>query len=197
MTDNDSLRDTIVPKSDQLNADDLVAGPITIKITGVKRGSPDQPITVDYEGANGRPYKPCKSMRRVMIALWGDKGTDWVGHSITLYCDPAVKFGGVAVGGIRISHATGIERDTDFMLTTTRSKRAKYMVRPLKVATYPDDKFNAEFDRMAAAIKADPSKIEAITAHLRKTAEPTPEQIGRLTAVAATSTPEPQQQDEF
>ena len=53
---------------------------------------------------------------------------------MTLYCDPAVKFGGVAVGGIRISHMTGIDKPVDLMLTTTRSKRSVYTVQPLRVA---------------------------------------------------------------
>ena len=129
----ESLRDTIEPKSDQLNADDLIAGPITVRVTDVKRSSaPDQPIDVHIDGH--RPFRPCKSMRRVLIAVWGDQGADWVGESMTLYCDPAVKFGGVAVGGIRISHMSGIDKPVDLMLTTTRSKRSVYTVQPLRVA---------------------------------------------------------------
>lgn len=128
----ESLRDTIEPKSDQLNADDLIAGPITVRITDVKRSAaPDQPIDVHIDGH--RPFRPCKSMRRVLIAIWGDDGKSWVGRSMTLYCDPAVKFGGVAVGGIRISHMTDIDKPVDLMLTTTRSKRSVYTVKPLIV----------------------------------------------------------------
>ena len=128
-----SLRDTITPKSDQLNADDLIAGPVTVRIEAVKRSaSPDQPIDVMIAGR--RPFRPCKSMRRVLIAVWGDQGADWVGESMTLYRDPAVKFGDVAVGGIRISHMTGIDKPVDLMLTTTRSKRSVYTVQPLRVA---------------------------------------------------------------
>ena len=63
MTD---LSKTIDPKSDQLNSDDLIAGPITIRITKVSANlsSPEQPISIFFEGDNGKPYKPCKSMRR-------------------------------------------------------------------------------------------------------------------------------------
>lgn len=125
-----SLRDTIAPKSDQLNADDLLTGPITVTITSVSRGSADQPVVIGITGGH-QPYKPCKSMRRVMIALWGDNGHDWVGKSLTLYCDPSVKFGGVQVGGIRISHMSHINGRQSLMLTTTRSKRAEYIVQPL------------------------------------------------------------------
>ena len=131
MSDVSSLRDTIVPKSDQLNADDLLAGPITVSILSVKRGETvEQPIIIEI-GDSRQPYKPCKSMRRVMISAWGDDGRTWVGQSMTLYADPEVKFGGVKVGGIRISHMSGIQGKVGVMLTTTRSKRAEFVVREL------------------------------------------------------------------
>lgn len=131
MNDVASLRDTIVPKSDQLNADDLLAGPITVKITGVHRGdTAEQPISIDIDGGH-QPYKPCKTMRRVLIAAWGDDGREWPGRSMTLYCDPEIKFGGVKVGGIRISHMSNITSRMALMLTTTRSKRSEYIVEPL------------------------------------------------------------------
>lgn len=129
MSDVAELRDTIVPKSDQLNADDLLAGPITVRITGVKRGSADQPVEVHIEGR--QPYKPCKSMRRVLISAWGDDGRVWIGRSMTLFADPAVKFGGVQVGGIRISHLSDLESDLSLQLTATRGKRSPFLVRRL------------------------------------------------------------------
>lgn len=65
MTD---LSQTIAPKSDQLNADDLIGGPRTIKVTRVSAmKEPDQPIAIYFEGDNGKPYKPGKSMRRVLV----------------------------------------------------------------------------------------------------------------------------------
>lgn len=137
MTDIQSLRDTIVPKSDQLNADDLIAGPITVTIQGVKRGSsPEQPVDLEIDGGR-QPYKPCKSMRRVLIGAWGDDGRQWVGRSMTLFTDPEVKFGGVKVGGIRISHMSHIKGRLSMMLTTTRSKRSEYVVEPLVIAEFP------------------------------------------------------------
>ena len=127
-----SLRDTIEPKSDQLNYDDVAAKPITDKVVGLAQGSAEQPVIVRLE--KNRDFKPCKSMRRVLIAAWGDKGKDWIGQSLTMYGDPSVKFGGVEVGGIRISHVTGIDKPLTLKLTTTRSKRADYVVKPLAVA---------------------------------------------------------------
>ena len=134
MSDISNLSDTIVPKSDQLNADQLLGGSMTITVTEVRRGqSDDQPVIVHYEGDEGRPYKPCKTMRKVMIFAWGDDGHAWVGRSMTLYNDPEVKFGGVKVGGIRISHMSHIERDIALSLTSTKGKKQGYTVHKLEI----------------------------------------------------------------
>lgn len=133
MNDESWILKTIEPKSDQLNADDLLSGPITAKVVAVKRGTTEQPVALELEGYDGRPYKPCKSMRRVLVSVWGDRPADWVGKSLTLYCDPEVRFGGMRVGGIRISHMSGIENTVVLGLTVTRGKRGEYKVEPLKV----------------------------------------------------------------
>jgi len=125
----EEVRASIVPKSDQLNADDLVTGPITVTITGVRRGDKDQPVIVDIEGH--RPYKPCKSMRRVLISTYSDDPKGWVGQRMTLYCDPDVKWAGVKVGGIRISHLSGLDKPKTLLLTHARGKRAEVTIKPI------------------------------------------------------------------
>lgn len=127
MNDVSQLSDTITPKSDQLNADDLITGPITVQITSVSRGTTkEQPVWI---GINGRqPYKPCKTMRRVLILAWGDDGHKWVGRYITLYRDAQVKYGGVAVGGIKISHLSHIKQNLEIMLTVSRGKKSGHVV---------------------------------------------------------------------
>jgi hypothetical protein len=127
------LTPTIAPKADQINADDLITGPITIRITAVKAGDKEQPVVVNYEGDNGRPYKPGKSMRRVLVMLWGKDGSAYVGQSLTLFRDPSIRFGKDAVGGIRISHATGITEPMEIALTVTRGQRKPFVVEPLVV----------------------------------------------------------------
>ncbi len=133
MTD---LSQTIAPKSDQLNSDDLIAGPMTIKITKVSAnpGSPEQPISLFFEGDGGKPYKPCKSMRRVLVNTWGSDGNKFPGRSMTLYRDPAVKFGGFDVGGIRISHMTDIAKPVTMALTASKANRKPFTVQPLHAA---------------------------------------------------------------
>lgn len=131
MTDENWILESIKPKSDQLNADDLISGPIVVEVKDVKQ-CPDekQPVAIVI-GDNRQPYKPCKSMRRVMVALWGDQPKKWIGKRMRLYCDPNVMFGGLRVGGIRISHAT-IEEAKDVLLTTAKAKRTVYTIQPLK-----------------------------------------------------------------
>lgn len=138
MFDARDLRPTIVPKSDQLNAEQLLAGPMTIKVTGVAvSNNAEQPVTIHYEGDDGRPYKPCKTMRKVLILAWGHDGSEWAGKSMTLFNDPAVKFGGQSVGGIRISHVSHIERDIAVSLTATKGKKTLHTIKALK-APKPD-----------------------------------------------------------
>lgn len=125
------LTDTIIPRSDQLNAEDLLTGPRTVTITEVKRGNAEQPVAVHLDGLPGRPYYPCKSMRRVMVAAWGPDASAYVGRRMKLYRDPDVKFGGLATGGIRIEALSHLDKPMTLALTVTRGKRAPYVVKPL------------------------------------------------------------------
>lgn len=128
------MRVAIVPKSDQLNADDLIAGPLTITIKNVSiRQSTEQPVSIHFEGDNGKPYKPCKSMSRVMVHAWGPDANQYAGKSMTLYRDPSVKWGGVEIGGIRISHMSHIKGDETMALTATKGSRKLFTVKPLQV----------------------------------------------------------------
>mgnify|MGYP000952184106 CR=1 FL=1 len=75
------LSKTIAPKSDQLNADDMISGPRTITVTSVKLAAEDQPVSIHFVGDDGKPYKPCKSMRRVLVKAWGPDGAQYPGAS--------------------------------------------------------------------------------------------------------------------
>lgn len=125
------LTESIVPKSDQLNADDLMAGPITVTIAEVKQGTDEQPVDVLIVEYPGRAYRPSKSMRRVMVALWGPEASTYKGRQLTLYRNPEIKFGGVNVGGIEISHASDIDVAKTIALTRSRGTRKDFKVEPL------------------------------------------------------------------
>ena len=140
MTD---LSQTIAPKSDQLNSDDLISGPRTIRITKVSAWNSEQPIAIHFEGDNGKPYLPCKSMRRVLVQVWGSDGNSFAGRAMTLYRDPDVQFGGLKVGGIRISHMSNMEADMVMSLTASKKARAPFKVKVLREDPKPAAKPSA------------------------------------------------------
>lgn len=132
------MRAVIVPKSDQINAETLLAGPITITITEVTiRPGTEQPVSVHFANDEGKPWKPCKSMARVLVRCWGADANQYIGRSLTLYCDPKVKWGGLAVGGIRISHMSDISETMVMALTETKGSKKPFTVKPLAVEKEP------------------------------------------------------------
>lgn len=124
---------TIVPKSDQINADDLIGKTMTITVTGVKfSGGQEQPVSMYFEGSE-KAFRPCKSMCRVLVAAWGPDAKEYVGRSMTLYRDPKVKWGGMEVGGIRISHMSHLDNAMTMALAETRASRKPFTVKPLQI----------------------------------------------------------------
>lgn len=122
---------TVEPRSDQLNFDDVAAADVTITVTEVRKGNPEQPVELHNAEYPGRPYKPGKSMRRVLIAAWGTDASVYVGRKIRLYGDPTIRFGKDPVGGIRIRALSHIDGPKTIALTVTRGKRAPFTVQPL------------------------------------------------------------------
>lgn len=122
---------TIEADSTQVNADDLTAAPRTVTITGVSKGTADQPVNIELDEFPGRAYRPCKSMRRVLVAAWGPDAANYIGRRMTIYNDPTVKWGGQSVGGIRIKALSHIDKQLTLALTVTRGQRKPYTVDPL------------------------------------------------------------------
>lgn len=180
-----NLSFTAQAKADQLNADDLLSGPITITVKSVRAVAGDQPVSIDYEGDNGKPYKPCKSMRKVLIFAWGENGHAWVGKSMTLYNKRDVKFGNVEVGGIRISHMSDIASDIKISLTATRGKKEPYLIKRLD--TKPSKPQPTHADRLQGMINAFAGlgvTVAMIESRLGHTVtDTTPDELSDLTAV--------------
>jgi hypothetical protein len=131
------LTESIAPRSDQVNADDLVGGPQTYTIREVRQGAAEQPfdfMLVETE----RAYRPSKTMRRLIVAAWGPDANAYTGRRLTLYREPSIKFGGAVVGGIRISHMSHIPKRIEEKFQTTRGKRETFTVDPLPDAPAPD-----------------------------------------------------------
>lgn len=154
-----NITNTIAPKSDQLNADDLIGGPRTIRVTAVSAGSAEQPVNVSFDGDNGRPWKPSKGMRRVLVALYGGESSAYTDKRVTIFNDPAVTFGPDTTGGIRISHGSGIAAPLTIALTVKKGKRKPFIVNPL-----PDYSAALESLRTAAQTGGDAALRAAFTA---------------------------------
>ena len=132
----------IAPKSDRLNADDLLGGDITITITGVKINSgAENPCEINYEGDNGKPWYPCKTMGRVLVKAWGPDAKNYTGKSLRLFRDPKVTWAGMQVGGIRIRALSHIDGAFEMALTETRGKKviAGFSVLSGAAQTMPTD----------------------------------------------------------
>lgn len=125
------ISDTLAPNSEQLDAVDLLGGSQVFTIAEVSRGNGEQPVKVRLAEFD-RPWMPGKSMRRVLAACWGTDAGKWAGRQVELYCDPEVRFGGAAVGGVRIKSLSNIDKRKGIPLLVSRGKSAVYVVEPLR-----------------------------------------------------------------
>jgi hypothetical protein len=125
------ISQTVAPKSDQMDYEDIAGSERIFTIKDVRQGpTGEQPVEIALEEFP-RPWRPAKSMRRVLLAIWGPDGHSYVGKRVKLYGDPTVRFGGIAVGGIRIRALSGIDKETAVPLLIRKGQRAPYTVQPL------------------------------------------------------------------
>jgi hypothetical protein len=129
------ISDTIVANSEQINADDLLGGPVTATITGVEKGTADQPVFIHLAEFPGRTFRPAKSVRRVLVAGWGAEASAYVGRRLTIYNDQTVKWAGQEIGGVRVSALSHIDKPMTVALTVSRGKRTPITIQPLPTDT--------------------------------------------------------------
>lgn len=130
----------IAPKSDQLNSDDLAAGDRTIRIREVKvlGAGEQQPIWIYFDGDNGKPWKPCKTMARLLANLWQAPDTStWAGRSVTIYRDPEVMWGGAKIGGIRVRAVSHIDAPRQVAISESKTKRKLATIQNIKADVRP------------------------------------------------------------
>ena len=129
------ITESLAANSSQQNYDEFLAGPKTVTVSEVKKGTAEQPVEVHLVEFPGKPFKPAKSVRRVLAAAWGTDASQWAGRRLTIYGDPEVRYAGKAVGGLRVSHVSHIDKPVTVALTVTRGKREPFTVQPLPDAT--------------------------------------------------------------
>lgn len=122
---------TIIAKSDQINAADLIgtSRTVTVKEVRIKAGE-DQPVAIMIEG-DKKAFRPCLGVRRLLVRVWGPDANKYIGQSLTLYCDPTVTWAGKQEGGIRVSHMTGLDEKIVEFMRTSREKTKPYEIFPL------------------------------------------------------------------
>lgn len=196
---------TTQAKSDQINAADLLGGPLVCQITDIQMtGSADQPISI-FVDAHPQPWKPSKTSRRVLAACWADaEPSEWVGRFVVLYNDPSVMWAGKAEGGIRCSHLSHISERKTIMVNATRGKKAAQVVEPYYAEAqqapqqqvfWPDEAFEKQYGKAEAKLIAGESRAEDVIAALEKKAPLTEGQKARLRRCKAAD-PEPAIEEE-
>lgn len=194
------MTESIAPRSDQMNAEDLLSGPRTFTITRVRVTSGDQPVHVYLaEFPDDRPFKPSKTVRRLMVVAWGAGSAAYVGKRLTLYRDPDVRFGGMDVGGIRVSHMSGLNGPLNVALAATRGRRIMYTVDPLPDGHTPPGPRGDRTDAMVAAFSALGVTVEDIERRIgRPRAGWSGADVDRMKDVyAALSSGKARREDEF
>lgn len=133
------ISNTLSPKSDQMDYEDVAGTERTFTIREVRKGpSTEQPVEIVLDGFP-RPWRPAKTMRRLIVFAWGSDTSQYIGRQVRLFGDPTVKFGGSAVGGIRIRGLSHISEALTLPLMVSRGKRLPFVVQPLgKPAKKPD-----------------------------------------------------------
>lgn len=121
----------LAPKSDQINAQDLLAGDMTVTIAGVRvTPGTEQPVSISLKGME-KVWRPCKTTGRILMAAWGPDTSVYSGRSVQLYLDPDVKWGGMKVGGIRIRAMSHINSELKLALAESKQNRKIFTVKPL------------------------------------------------------------------
>lgn len=157
------ISNALAPKSDQLDAVDLLGSPPRIfTITDVNEGNSEQPVNI-HLAEFPRVWRPSKGMLRVLAHCWGKQTQAWATRQVELYCDPDVMFGKDRVGGIRISRLSHIEKRTSVPMIVRRGQSGSFVVDPLPDAQPEDPRLaelKAEWD------SAGPERREAIKAEV-------------------------------
>lgn len=185
----------IQPKADELAADHLLSGPMTITITSVEvKPGTERPVTIWYENDGGLPFRPCKSVSRIFVAAWGPDASKYAGKRATLYRDSSVKWGGMEVGGIRISHMSDIARDLVLALTATKGKKALTTVKPMPAAPVAAPELTLETARTLVEQAPDMAALEQVWK--RKAMAPFRDELGDALAFRKSElAPAPQDDD--
>lgn len=120
--------------SDHITSELFTAGPDTFTIAGVVETTLEgdkQRHAVQLKELNGKTWVPALTVLKALASIWGMETSNWVGQRLTLYRDPKVKIGKEVVGGIRVSHVTGITEPKTVKVKGAMNRPVSYTFQPL------------------------------------------------------------------
>ncbi len=151
---------TLISKSDQFNAVDLVGKVIIYKISKVDADveKKDQPVSIYFEGEK-KCYRPSKGMRAIISEKWTPETDLWMGKSLELYHEPKVVYAGAECGGIRIHGMSHIDNDFKKRVVESKVLQINYKIRKLQEhvkndTQAPSQKILDAIDKCIAEISA-------------------------------------------
>ena len=154
------LTQALAPKSDQIDAADLIGSPPQIfTIASVSENVSDladqQPVNIRLEETS-KFYRPSKGMLRVLADNWGKDVKLWAGRQVELYGEPEVYFGREKRGGTRISRLSHITARKTTLVNPRGGKGGHWSVDPLPTAPTAPPEPTAE--EVAACVEVDQLK---------------------------------------
>lgn len=172
------IRAATKPKSDQLNYETFLTGPQTFTVSKVTPGDRDHPVFIHMNECQATPYKPSKGMLKCIAQPdgWGDKSSQWVGKSITLYGDPTVIYGGVEVGGIKVAALSDINGDYETLISARRGVRKPHLIKKIVIQMYDEQKFVANLPAWLKLIADGKATTDQIIARVEQSGALTEEQ---------------------
>lgn len=176
------IRAATKPKSDQLNYETFLTGPQTFIVSKVTPGDRDHPVFIHMNECPTTPYKPSKGMLKCIAQPdgWGDKSSQWVGKSITLYGDPTVIYGGVEVGGIKVAALSDINGDYETLISARRGVRKPHLIKKIAIQMYDDQKFVANLPAWLKLIADGKATTDQIIARVEQSGALTEEQKNEI-----------------
>lgn len=153
------LSQAFAPNSEQLTYAEVGDQIITVTVTKVtpRADKPKDPA-VHLAEFPGKPLLPGVNVGSVLRKAWGLDGKAWVGQRMTIYGDPDVYFGKEKMGGVRVSHVSGITAPVS-VPRRGKGARGQITVQPLPDLS-PVEVLRAEWTN------ADPERRKAIEAEV-------------------------------
>ena len=153
------------PDTDRINVDFLRAlggvADLTVRAVDVitennAKGKPQSKARL-HVAEHALPYIPGAMMGRALQQVWGDDPAGWVGRRLRVYVDAGVTMGRDVVGGVRVSHVSGIDAERVVMVTTRRGQRSPWSLLPM-----PQRPVSEIVDMLAARYPAHADRILAV-----------------------------------